>query len=941
MRNSRVSKSVIIVLAGLTLPVFQASAGDLNRDHYSPGGSYDAQTIGSEFGGIGLSVETTDGKTGKKLPPKPLGDGTFDVGNGLHLNQQSYEKHCLIFLRLNFVNQGESQRWLRLKVKAIPDKSAETWFFDGVKLIDPCRFDTICQDENLALPLAIIGRKEAGFAWGLNPETMLLSYVEQGASFSSGTEFWFGTKLVIDAGRTETLDLVLFGFQAKFGYLDAIQIYHDSFPRIFSVRRPGLNIDPRIKRGGCDYRVWLANQPEEARRFGGGWDWCLRSWFHAGDYLGRHWEIGKDNGDKKWFNRTSADKARKWMTEQHHKHERGGPADTAMLFYITQALTDAPTSDGSLATPLAKQVWPESYAGRAGYNFCYPWGDNTYSRYVMRDLGAIAAKLPISGFALDTARSPLKFFGEGIDDAPGRAYLKPSGGGTGHRTAVLEDGTKVKVSDDQSGVYSRLDLASSMFMNLVHEMRKGKYNLGVATNGCDWMEGFHTDTVLIEHTPNLHKDRIWIARLILGQKVMSWWDEFRLHTLIDWENLTPEELRRSVAAFSRYVRLRSFVLAGVPMYRIASGNEILFDSIPDLNMLTQAGWRATPAMTADSRLWTTRYGEGFDSFLVLCNPKAVDIETDLLIDGEYLVDGDDALSENWILRDWRQARLTGSSMTNTVSKINVPSAREKILRACLNVRIPSVLDSSTVDRYETFTTDRFNSLTVKIRWIWPETVTLLARAEQPEGFYLANMTADGGAVPFTRNNEFALVIDKAVDVELTFESLYFNSPGKDFLDFGFVRDGRPACAIVIPSGPTVEEEHLAFRFQEYFRYYFEKTNQENIILPIVKTDRLPKRDGLILIGRSARGHAEFAPWKSPVRVRIGVTPDKRTLYATALPCFDAELRKGVYRLFGKLDERYKYFGKIGNSRFEHPHEKELYQKAGLIGKVINDDSEEK
>ncbi len=918
----------LTVFAGLILS-FSLFAGEISRDASSPGAVYSSKNINQEFGKIRLSVYITDGKTGKALVEKALSSGTFDYGNGLYVNRRFIEKDGLVYLRLDLFNQGKSQRWLHLKINAVPADSGETWFFDGVKLNKPCHVNAICRDENLALPLAIIGRKNSGFAWGLNPQTMLLSYVEQGADFSGKPKFWFGTKLVVNAGKSETLDLVMFGFKAKYGYLDAVQIYHDAFPGIFSVKRPGLNIDPRVTKGGCDYRVWIGNQPEEARRFGGGWEWCLRSFIHAGDYLGRNWEIGRTNGQKKWYNnkKTTRKKVNEWLVKQHAKHQRGGPADIAMMFYLAQSLTDAPSSKGNFKTPLADKLWPEAYAGHAGYYWCYSWGDNNYARNVMRDLCEIAGKLPISGFALDTARSPLKFFGKGIDDAPGRAYLPAPKKGAKKRFAILEDGTRVAVKDSKHGVYSRLDLATAQFIKFVHEMQKGRYNLGVVTNGCDWMEGFHTDSLLIEHTPNLHKDRVWIQRLIAGQKVMSWWDEFRIHSLIDWENLSKKEIRDSIAAFSRYVRLKSLVLAGMPMYRIVTGNEILFDAIPMLVKLSRAGWQAVPAFTADKNLWTARYGNGLDTFLVLCNPKGRDIDTVVNIDGDYFDKIPETFSSSWLFRDLSGDKLRGKAARKDGVKIKIPSAREKILKTSLLLRNPvDALD------YQSSSMDGLNTLTLDFKLKSQHGKGLAFTAEQPEGFYLNEVSLNGSQVPCTRNNGFVISFDKAADLKLEYKSLYFDSPEKSFLDFEFVKNNKPAAKIVIPENPAKEEEYLAFRFQEYFRYYYEKTAKATVKLPIVRADTIPDSGNLIVIGKVAGKYAEFAPWKSPVRVRIGIKDN--VLYVTALECFDSEMRKGTYRLFRALDKKYKYFGKMGNSRYEHPHEEKLYRKAGLIGNVL-------
>lgn len=908
--------------------VFESAGIQLSPNAAGPGGQITRHVAAADdFGGVAMDLTMRDGRLDAPLQPVSVpAPGMFDYGAGLVVTQRFDSVGNHIRWRLVLNNSGAEQRWLHLRATARPARQADTCLFDGRYYRDPCRGSAMIKDLEIAVPLVAMHRDKGGLAWGIHPG-QIVSYFEGGSDFSEAQRpsFFFGIKVVVDPGAAEGLDLIVFGFVPRFGYLDAFQVYHGEFPQNFSVQRPG--VDPRVSYGGCDYRAWQGGDPEAVRRFGGRWEWCLRSFVHRGDWQVTRelFEVGRTSGDpRNRFNSRSFESAVKWRDTTHGRYARGRLCDVAMLFYYTSSLTD----DDGPRSPLAEAFWPEAYAGTLGtYKYCYSWGDNSYAKHNLRALTELAETLPIAGFAMDTAGSPLKHFKAGIDATPCRAYAEVPTSAQ-QRTATLEDGTKVAMKEDQGGVYSRVTNSVAQFMDYIHTLSKDGYRLGLVPNKPDWVEGLRCDAALIEHVPGMLDERLWIQRLYCGQKVFSWWDEFRLHQKIDWQNMTPEQIRNSIWAFSRYVRLKSYLLAGIPMWRIAVGNEVLHGAIDELNTLTQAGWQVVPACRTDAALWLARYGEGLGTHLVVCNPKADDITAALSVDTEYLGGG------GVIFADRRGGRLQGTASEQaTQVTVSIKSAREVVLDALLRF---TSSDPTAAIAADSAVEDTLDQRVVTVNLAPAAPVAIAARAGAPEHFYLDAVTWDGVPLALTRSGEFVLRLERQGTLTLRYKSLYFASPGQAFADFPFVRERTAAATIVVPDAPSSEEEYVAYRVQEYFRYYYAKAGEPSadVRLPIVRAAEAPAAGPRVLVGKAAAAYRDFWPWESPSRVRIGVDPGKQVLYITSRELCDDAQRRGLYRLLAHLDGIHPYIGTLGEARFEHEHEKALFEKSGLLGSVL-------
>jgi len=931
--KKRLIQGIIVVAGWVGLVAVQSAtgspaAGRLTPFPDRPGAVVTPAEESNDLGAFPLAVTLRDGRTEQALQPVGVLTSTlFDYGKGLSVRQELTPTGRHTRWRLILTNSGEEQRWLHLRLVAQPGGTAETSLFDGRYYRAPCKGTASIKDLEIAVPLVAMHRSTGGLAWGIHPD-QIVSYFEGGSDFSApnAPAFFFGVKIVVDPGAAETLEFISFGFEPRFGYLDAFQVYHREFPKNFSVRRP--NVDPRVRYGGCDYKAWKGGDPETVRRFGGRWEWCLRSFVHRGDWkvTPEFFEIGRASGDKRnRFNKRSFEQATTWRDKTYERYPNGARCDVAMLFYYTSGLSD----DDGPRKPLVDALWPDAYAGTLGtYKYCYSWGDNAYAKQSLQALTELAEELPISGFAMDTAGSPLKHYGAGIEATPCRAYTAEASGKPGKRTAYLEDGTKVRLKDEQTGVYSRVTNSVAQFMDYVHTLDKGGYKLALVPNKPDWIEGPRCDAALIEHVPGMLDERLWIQRLYCGQKLFSWWDEFRLYQKIDWQNMAPEQIRNSIWAFSRFVRLKSYMLAGIPMWRIAVGNEVLQSAIDELNLLTQAGWQVVPACRTDSALWLVRYGEGLGTYLVACNPKAQDITADLSVDTSYMGGG------GVVFADQRGGELQGlASERRTHVTVDVASAHETIIQPVFQ------FTSSKQDialRATTTAQDTLDHRTLTVALTPDAPLTIAAQAGAPAHYYLDTVEWNGTPLPLTEKGEFILSLTEPGTLTVRCKSLFFASPGQAFTDFPFVRDLQPQATIVIPDNPSAEDEYVASRVQKYFLHYYAKTTQPpvEVVLPIVRATDAPADGPRVLIGKAAAAYSNFWPWESPSRVRIGVDPEKQILYITARELCTGDQREGLYRLFAHLDRTHPSIGVLGDARFEHEYEKALFEKSGLLGKVL-------
>jgi hypothetical protein len=853
------------------------------------GGTLRSRGDPHHFGDWTLSVEVTDGRTGQVLDLGDLGDDLRLVQHVEAVFDEDTEDYTRLRWLLSFDNTGGAQqRWLMVRVVVTPASDAVASFWNGELDYDPCTADVLASDPRRDIPLVALHGGDAGLAWGIEPD-VLLSYFEGGASFDPERRFWFGCKLVVDAGTTEGLPLTVFGFRPTFGYLDAFERYHDLFPEVFGTWRG------RCSGPGCDYTAWQKGSPELVRRFQGTWDWCMRGFKVAGNWVCRR-ELWRES-DEQWVS------FGKYVSE---REENLKTCRVAGMRYFAPTWTDVDLAaerwpDARCMDPNVRTVWPECLI--TDCHMTFP-ARNSYFDYMKQDLSDIMASGAYAGFGLDYGDTDGKFRGEGSQTSPGRAW-------------------------DEDGVYVRVAIGAAQLMDFIHTLDAPVGKAGVIPNNGDYSVLARANAVLIEHSRTRFEDN-WNKRLMAGAKVMNWWDDFDLWPLTDYQNGERERLRGHVAAIARFIRLRSYQMGGVPMYRQAAGIRSLVEALPRIARVVNAGWQPVPAMTGDRRLIFARYGDwpwwyGGVTYLVACNPTEEAVRGDITVYGDYLGGSGFLIAED----SGRPLQQTVSG-NDTVLHTAIPPYRERVFRPCAEV----ILDVDEDIAATVSVTDDLSRVVVRVE-VTRVTGEVAIRHFEPRGCDVGPGSWQGEQLPqsIDEYDPWQVHVSEPGVLEATFTRHGFACTRDELLDFEFIRDDQPACTIVIPADATEDERDAAFRLQAYFAflhaqldYAGEPTVEGELLIPIVAE----RPDGPCVI--IERAHLMRACGAAVISV------EGDDLLIRVDHCFldgNTTTTEAVVSLLDVLDSRYPYYG-VRPTSFESEREKSLYERAGLVGEFFDD-----
>ena len=177
----------------------------------------------------------------------------------------------------------------------------------------------------------------------------------------------------------------------------------------------------------------------------------------------------------------------------------------------------------------------------------------------------------------------------------------------------------------------------------------------------------------------------------------------------------------------------------------------------------------------------------------------------------------------------------GRALTNRVAKgetvvpVNVPVRTPWLLRAQIEVVNASTVRSAEVRETTSATGSRRATLT--------GTGETALRIRVPAGMSssrsasLAAVRPAGGATRGGQGKLGPIRVGGPVHQPS-------GHPGRALLDYPFVKNSKPACAIVVPKGAGERERLAAFRIQEYFRYWYGRVQEPatEVLLPIRESD---------------------------------------------------------------------------------------------------------
>jgi hypothetical protein len=138
--------------------------------------------------------------------------------------------------------------------------------------------------------------------------------------------------------------------------------------------------------------------------------------------------------------------------------------------------------------------------------------------------------------------------------------------------------------------------------------------------------------------------------------------------------------------------------------------------------------------------------------------------------------------------------------------------------------------------------------------------------------------------------EFVAETSAQDKMEVQFASTLFALADNELLDFPFVKDGKPNCALVVSPNATEIERLMAWRVQEYFRYWYGRVTkpEATVVIPIQEAGK--PVEGRAVVLRIAKGQAP----------RVALEGERLVIEAPD----DGQLKFAVFKTLRALDRKY-------------------------------------
>jgi len=799
-------------------------------------------------------------------------------------------------IELSFRNIGDAQRLLDVTC-SVPAMLDGAGWWDGRVKRDPAPAE-FTRNDSLRAPISAAIGEQAGMALALDPECLLSTFATGATGEEALSELSFRTRIVLDPGQTLTLPLVQYAFAGTGGYRAAVQAWYELFPEYFSITpgtRPSL-----IGGGGYVFsgRPTRELQWEEARRFGMGWEWAYCPAQTPGDWYPDERFYDPEKGYAGDMDRHrnevkgSLDDYRRDMRERFQR----GWWRTSNAFYLLPHAADITVleqfPDGAIIGPTGEPTnimvgWIKTDAQT---RMAYPWG-NEYGQEVARDIEQIAADFGAAAIGFDEAYGADLQYGAGIEGEPARAW------------------------DDEGRVYASTQVALSRLAEHIHEQSVRGHTMGMVMNKpTNYQTATRTDVAMHEYVPWMNTEAIEPMRLLLGHKPMSWWTPPRPETILNWEEIAPEEIREGIGGLYDYIRLASLRWGAFPMNMQLWGVEELVELMPVLRELLTEGWQADPAFTADERLWTARYGTGAGAFLVAGNPTRETIATEIAPAME-------PVTTLYCAYDGSERSVQTDETGQPSISLELGPKQHEILRAAVHIG-PALGSSGTAS----MVLDGLTEGSLEARWTCvPQSYegrgTIAART--PQGATVISLILNGeeqefeahdGAVQWSgvlpREGTLRVAWTPAVVVEATHGQI---------AEFPFI-EGDALSTVVLPADPTERDRYLAEHMSVYFDYWQRRQEKPEVqVSSLVEVEPGPRLPVVEAAQDVAGPLIVFEEAPRPVvrldgQVLIVAGPD------------DEGREQAMLRLMELMDERYQHFGAFP----EHP----MYAKAGMVGRTL-------
>ncbi len=802
-------------------------------------------------------------------------------------------------------NRGDTQRLVEVHFALHAPGTGQTWW-DGREAMAPGTDEMQYERNYLRLPLSAVFNDGKGVAVGLDPNHLASMFAASAQAVTDGMQVGIRVRVVLDPKQSVTVPVFAFGFVPRYGHLDAVQRLYAMFPERFRMV-PGVRSNLLTQAGGylLSGKASRKLQFEEGRRFGMGWEWAYCPAQRPGDWYSgeRFWDekLGYAGDTDSHANVVpgTLEEFRAAMRERFH----GGWPATALAYFMFPGAAEESYihafPDGLLTDHEGKISDPVKNWIKAPFTtrMAYPWG-NSYGDEVKKAIVEVARDFQPSAIAFDEANRIDRQYGKGIEGDSGRAW-------------------------DETGVFCSLQVAMARLTEFVHEQKvRGHTLASVQNKPWTYCSATRADVAMHEWNAYELEDCLAWLRLLMGHKPISLWATFNPETVLDWENLSPEEIQSGLRGIVAFLRLASLRDGTLPMKLQLDGLTDLIQVMPVLGELNRGGWQPVPAMRDAGAFWLSRYGEGVRSFLVLGNPQNTDQTANPIVDFEYLGSG-------VFLFGGQRGEKIVTTRKGGVSRIDagtVPSRDFVVARAL--VQIETVPACDFAGSAET-TADPLVDGRVAAQWKIqaPGNVPAGLTIRLPDGAVAQTLRIGGGERPFQTRDGLVFYrgeIPAEGNLELSFiPRIPVRSDFESVAGFPFAREGFPAATIVIPENAGEMDRNNAQRIATYFDWYARR--QE---LPSGACLDLGVRangvDLPIVSGKLESDAVPVVELRKAEAPGISVTADgKRLLVEGRTP---EEREMAVLRLVALLDKRYPFVGVLPN--------KPIFEKAGLAGKSL-------
>jgi len=888
------------------------------------GGFHHLKVLGNVISGKG-GIYFIDGKTGAAIKEGKAHDFKTEnnalifrwgpeISSELEVLNRIEVFPSYISYKIKLSNKSSSQKWLQARVEFMFSAKKDFSYWDGHtdhKVVTK----SIARDSiRGTFPLACI-YDQFGLAIGIEPH-QILSFLESGVEKGEKNKaFYYGTKIVIDPKDEETIEFIIYGFLPRYGWKDAVQIYYDSFPDIFS---PLPDIDPRINgiSAGCPIAKDIPQKfyaRDLIRKLRGKWQWAYGWIARGGDLamtkeLTENWYVSKKGALWKDIGFEGCHTVEEFKQRRKKRakalRELGLCPMAHLVYSCEEELAKERYSDSFYEGPGIKRLDPWVHNNQA-HRVMYAYG-NSYGKVFLSDLEKLIEQFDIGGIAADMGGSDTKHYGGGVNNSPGRAF-------------------------DDKGVYVTMETCLAKIFDKIHSLKKGSYRMGVVKNSdgtSTYMSIFRTDAAIYEHPPyyNLYGEDPMHLRLLLGRKTLNWWFKYLLEKFVDWRALSKEDLLDAYRGARDYVLLYCLYTGSVATPFFSSGVPRIIKYLPIMEELALTGWEPVPAMKADARLWLARYGKGVGSFLTLGNPTFTDIRTKVKIDNIYLGEMDYAFMG---YGGKRVISLIKEGETHT--ELEIKARSPVVLRTILGIRNGKGL---RVEAKGKFPLGKEGNIRIEIDS--PRSCSTLMRAWVPKKTTLTSIKLNGKPLSYQKNTggiEFEAGLKSGENkIEINFQpKIRVLTSYEKIKDYPFLNEaGEPNCCVMVGDASKKEMRIINFIVDYFYKMDLPNPPIRNP-LPIIREVPAGYKGNLIIVGTPESNSLIKQFFTDFKEVEGIITIDENRLIIGASKL--STLKEVIFALLEILDEKYPHFGHFGGRTFREL-KKEIYQKAGLDREVL-------